>query len=227
MSTKALAVNLSTNLNVNGIKTEVNQKDVLEVIVDEQLEKIKSQISLYENRIKLFNFKDRLSKFIWKKFGKEICNIFNVTSYEEFIEKAYIDINNSNYVTAYYPDLDSKGYMHTCTRKFNIPSKSSKIFIANRENDISPTVISKTVSVENISAKKMTIEYNFQSLIKSFNEELEEHNKEVKAFIDSFKDIDLSEKTLLKKANILFTKSVIKSNPDLISTLNKTFKTSI
>lgn len=233
MAKKELALT-QQDLNEEGIKTQLTQNDLLEVLVNERCNTIQAEIKFFKERAQSFRTQAQDEVEFWKlkakKAALEVLKANGIKISDDF--ECNVHFADSYYPKTTYTSIKFPGTYNVARKEFisshsisvdlgpkNFTANFSVIFMSNSKVEVNSSLTSKVslTHTVNVKIKIKDGHVGVKSLI-------EEHNEEVKAYIDSMKDVAINSEAVLKEVRIEFNKKLISTgSPKLKSKIFETF----
>ncbi len=214
---KAVATITQTEMNSEGIKVQLNQNDVLEVIVSERYDSIMEEIaqserdatSLYKEfddiiaaeKLRIFKEFVKKNKLPLKEEDFTACNIYlhNKTG-ENPVPIYYVAANRRGNHRRY----DNKGLNSYTKGQISMVQGMCKADIAVAK-EFKKVGYSETIRWSSLTHFKFSQSKQLRNLI----ERIEIHNKAVKVLNKNYADMDLSYEAIQKATRVAFNKKLI------------------
>ncbi len=229
--TKDLAVLTQNEINAEGIKTQLTQNDLLEVIVSEMHQKFTDRLLFYSDRSK--ELEDKMKSCIKNQritAIKEFLKKNKIEVKDEAIEhssisrmfstlstKSKASLSNERSLRVHYPGVTREKskekvllYDSYCGSNF-FPEVSTKKALYDF---VGCEIITDGVKTEDLKERRVleirnVIVNRHTSEYANIMEEIEKHNKEVVDFCKEYEGVDVRYESLLKDIRVKFNKKVI------------------
>lgn len=232
---KEIALITPNQLIDEGIKHQLTQGDLLEIVADNRISEINRQINIFNKRADVIRenirYKNVFSSFI-DTFKLEL---------EKILERE-IDINNISIDThssdrgdyfslyrAYISQQNAKTeILRTQHESFYLCKNINSTLVLKYTNSKRLTgtygdIISNGSSTETYE-KHVKITPKYIKLYQGYQKEMKEHNEEVKAYAETFKGVNLNQDKFIRDTRIAFNKQLLSSkSPDFKKKLKSFF----